>query len=395
MNISLRFLTFLCSVCFVQFSFAVNFNLNNIKFGINGYLDAELDAMDKMAMVMDCSVVACSMSGMNLDSGEMMMEMPDSLRLGQNHLNVILSSQTDSIRTNINFESRYSYQSNDRQSGVSANGGESGRFAVAEAYGEYTKNTSLRFRFGSFYTPFGLFNQYRYITPLYATVVLPFIYELPYNYNGELIVPSNSNFMLNGEFISNDNVFSYYFYTGAGKRNTNNESMSDNGVGRESDTDKSVGFRLTYEKEERYKFGTSYYQVLDQDEDFKQTYGIDIDLTLPRDFRLQSEYAILKSKLDKRSYYLRLSYEGSEKFNPFIMFDYFVDESNPLYKFEQNRVGIGTSYNVEQNFILKIEYHYHYWGDRPVATGSSGMMTMNSKAPQYNNMLRAAAIFSF
>ena len=325
------------------------------------------------------------------------MEMNKQLNFDQNHLNILLGTQMDDVKTHINLESRHSYQSNDRFTGQSASGGESGMFRIAEAFGEYIKNDFLRLRFGSFNAPFGIYNQFRYITPLFTTVVLPYMYEMPLNYDGNSVVPSNGNVMLFGEMHKGLKIFEYYLYVNAGKRNTNNTSPMDNGVGREADTDKGIGSRIRISYNEKYYFGASYYTVHDKGQETKSTFGIDFELILPKDLQFIFEYASVDQTQKKNSYYGRLIYNGFEKFAPFIMYDFYEDESHSLYRFKENRYGVGISYNFRSRMTLKMEYHYHRWNNLPTATAStSGGMQMNSSLENIDSsMLRLSTIFSF
>jgi len=397
--IALLFIT----LVFSQKTMGAGFQSGEVRFDINAYFDLDVNYMSKMAMAMPCTATAaCTMGGMSLTSGHMLMPMKESYAFDQNHLNIVLSGSTQNFRGRINLESRHAYSSFDTNTGSSGNpgtGGQSGTqgaFRIAEVYGDIGLSTKVQVRAGQFYTPFGLFNQTRYITPLYATVVLPFLYELPRNYNDTPIFPSNSNLMVYGDlYPAKELEARYYVYASMGTRNLNSFSAADAGIGGEANSDKGFGGRVRLKWKDRYSLGVSYFTVLGDDNN-PLTIGTDIEIQLPASLKFQGEYAFIASKghTQKNAYYARLVYEGFEKVSPYVMWDAFRDHHHPLYDTTQNRIGVGVQWSVATYVTTKIEYHNHFFTDIPTATGTTGMgVPMVSQGPKTNHMIRLSTIF--
>jgi len=386
---------------------AVSFKAGNVRLNINAYLDFEGTWMSKMPMGMMCSAaVPCTMpSGMTLTGGAMVMNMNPVFWFDQNHMNLFIGAEIDKLKVFINLESRHAYSTFNLNTGSSGNvgmmgqGGTVGAFRIAEAYGNYRFYDALEFRAGFFLTPFGIYNDIRYVTPLFASVMLPFLYELPPNYNAPPIVPSGSNLMIHGQ-ANFSNAFSLYYaaYVGAGLRNLNMNAMADAGFGREANNDKLFGGRLLGTFWDNYKLGISAYTVDEKTTKRIFAYAADLDLLFPIDVRLQGEFAFFSQgpNNSKWTYYSRLMYEGFESYTPFFMFDVFKDNAHVLYKFTQMRFGIGQEYSLTANWTLKGEYHLHFWKSRPTATGTTAMgMPVTTVGKKVTNMVRISSIFYF
>lgn len=382
---------------FVCETYAANIMMGDFNIGINGYLDLETTYMSKMPMAM---------------ANGMVMNMDNSFSLDQNHMNLIFHAQRKKTGVAINLESRHSFSSFDGDTGIDSNSGNSvngssdeiGTFRIAEAYGQHKFNQFVNLKAGSLLAPFGVYNEIRYATPLFATVVLPFIYEMPANYSGTIMTPSNTNLALQGGFSKIIN-FDYSFFISAGKRNQNNSGLiRDRGRGQEPAKHKGFGGKVVLGSEDQnYQIGFSFFQghpskiqngTTLADGGYKsKLIGYSLNLYLPWSFHLQSEYAIHKrpngmsTYRPKESFYARLMYEGTS-ITPFIMYDQFKDPNDAIYKFKNNRLGVGAGYEVSENFILKAEYHYH-WFSHPIS-GS-----MNTTAIKKQDMIRLSTIFYF
>ena len=360
---------------------------------------------------------------MVIPTNGVMMEMPDSFFFDQNHLNLIFDGRYKKTKIRINLESRHAFSTFDGDTGASGrpsvNGSMTtgsddnvGSFRIAEVYGGHDFNQYAKFRAGSFYSPFGIYNEIRYATPLFATVVLPFIYELPPNYTGTILVPSNANLMISGGTQVAGVGIKYNLYASQGQRYNNNEAtfmaVAQRGRGQETNNEKGIGARLQFDSRQKYKVGLSYFYD-DPEVELTtpagrlkngllnmQLMGIDLDLELPWNLRLEAEYVSQNRTLladgtqgdkAKYGYYIRLIYEEGA-YIPFLMYDVFNDNNDALYKFENHRLGTGFGYQVSKNFYLKTEYHYHWWSERP--TGNN-----NSVGPSITHMIRTSSIFYF
>ena len=267
-----------------------------LKINLSAYSDFEISWMSEMAMVMD--------NGMALPMNEV-------FDFDQNHLNLIFDAKYKKTRVHLNYESRHSFSSFDGNTGASGRTGSGsddnvGAFRIAEAYGEYSKSSLFKFRAGTFLSPFGIYNEIRYITPLFATIVLPFIYEIPPNYSGTIMVPSNANLMIHGSLFNDWGDISYKFYASASRRNDNGSGFNrDRGAGRESGKAKGLGTRIKFGfGGGKYNLGLNLYKEnpppthnakpaegwsVVNGGDTMWIRGIDLELFLPYSFRFQTE----------------------------------------------------------------------------------------------------------
>jgi opacity protein-like surface antigen len=316
--------------CVVPSAKAVTFNLEDVKFGINGYLDLKYVYMGEQTMT----------SGMR---------MKDMSKFKQEQLNLLFDVQKDRFRAHLNFQSENTY--------TSENGGE-GVWKVEEAYGEYSFNDRLVVKAGSALTPFGIYNEIRYITSLFAPVVLPFMYKAPGTYTGGTVINLKSNLIVGGNWFGDTTEVNYNFYLSSGDRNSNGEDANKN---------KGYGTRVRLTLLEDYKIGASYYTVEDDKvtEGVEEIFGIDVELKLSENLLLEAEYVndTYELREDRLAYYARLTYK-KDKFSPFFTYDYFEDPADLAFKNKQSRYGIGTGYDVSDNVILKSEYHYHKFADK-------------------------------
>jgi len=338
-------------LCFPLTAGAVDFNLNGVKFGINGYIDLQYNYMSK-----------------NPTSDGMSME--ESSTFQQKQLNLLFDVEKDKYRAHINLHSTNAFTTED---------GEKGQWEVEEAYGEYRFNDLLSVRGGTILSPFGIFNEFRYITSVYASVVLPFIYEIPNGYSGASITPDNSNVVANGSYLGENMDLNYSLYVSNGRRDS---------TGEDQNKDKGAGTRVRFTVLDNYKIGASYYTVQNDKENEGREHlaGVDFEATLLEKLLLQAEYVrdMYGKKADRLSYYARLTYR-MDRLSPFIMYDYFKDSADLVWKNGQNRYGVGVSYDLSENVILKAEYHFHNF-------------RKNEDVPpeaETTNMIRAAAIFIF
>lgn len=345
---------FLCAVffwCVAQPAGAVSFDLQGVKFGINGYADLQYNYMSELTQ-----------------SDGMLMNEESTFK--QEQLNLLVDAEKDRFRAHLNLQSTDTYTSEDGGKGV---------WKIEEAYGEYRFNDQLALKGGWVLSPFGIFNEVRYITSVYASVVLPFIYRLPEGYAGKQMVPDNSNIVAGGTYFGEKFDVNYSLFVSNGERGDDGEDKN---------KDKGLGGRVRFTFLDNYKIGASYYTVQDDkvNEGREHLYGIDIEATLFEKFLLQAEYVrdAYTEKLDRNSYYARLTYDMGA-LSPFIMYDHFNDEADDVFKNRLNRYGVGASYDVSENVILKGEYHFHKFEN------DDNLMPDTDKI----NMFRAAVIFIF
>ncbi len=332
--------------------YAFNFDLEGVKFGINGYMDIQYTYMAKQTM----------------SDGALMKDMST---FEQNQMNLIFDMEKDRVRTHLNLESHNAYTSED---------GGKGGWEIENAFGQYTFSDMLVVRGGQMLTPFGIFNEVSYITPLFASVVLPMMYRLPDNYGEEHMMPDRSNVVIKGTYFGDVADVDYNFMVSNGDRGQK---------GHDENKDKGLGGRVRFTIRDNYKLGASYYTVNNDNlsKGRENLWGFDLEMTLLDERILfQGEYVKdeYEKRADKMSYYARLTYAIGD-YTPFIMYDYFEDPDDLVMKNKLNRYGAGLSYDFDANIILKGEYHYHDF------SGDIGLQKDTDMA----HMFKMAAVFVF
>ena len=118
-----------------------------------------------------------------------------------------------------------------------------------------------------------------------------------------------------------------------------------------------------------------------------------MEVVLPWSLRWQTEYSRnahpngIQNSGTKYAYYTRLMYEAG-KVTPFLMYDVFKDPQDLIYKNINHRIGIGAEIPLDDTFLFKNEYHYHYYSSQPVGNN-------NTSGPRSQHMYRASFIFYF
>lgn len=354
-RISILIWFFMTLIVSVPPASAVTFEAEGIRLGINGYVNGLYTYMSTMPTAM----------------GDTMPDM--STFETNNHL--LLNAVKDRLRVNLNLE----FDNGGFVRGTDMGGETTGDLGLLEGFGEYAFSESLQVRVGNFLSPFGIYNQIRYITPLFATVVLPMMYVPPENYEGSPLIPENANGMFFGSYTSDTARIDYYLYGGNGDINSE---------GKDANKDKGLGGRIKLILPYNLKIGGSYYTVEDDSNTVgrENLYGADLAITVA-DLNLQAEYAMDNAEKveDRFAYYARLSY-SIDQFAPFVGYDYFKDKGDMLFERGLHRYSLGTSYTVNNYITLKAEYHYHKIDD------TGGLMM---GLPDDVQMFRGAAIFVF
>lgn len=335
---------------------AITIQSEGIRLGINGYFNGIYTYMSKMPQA----------------TGDIM---PDASTF-ETETHLLLNVAKDKFHLNFNIE----FDNGAFVRGDDMGGGDiTGIISILETSGEYGFREFLQVRVGSFLTPFGIYNQIRYITPLFAPVALPMMYEPPENYTGKPLMPANANVMLFGRYLKERAMIDYNFYAG------NGELGSD---GKDENKDKGFGGRIKFTSLQNIMTGVSYYSVKDESfgEGREYHYGADLDMTM-MGINVKTEYLYddAEGSEDRFAYYGRLTYPIN-KFTAFAGYDYFKDKGDALFKRGLHRYSGGTGYTVNNYITLKAEYHYHKIDD------TGGLM---GSIPDDVHMFRGAAIFIF
>ena len=331
---------------------AVNFDLKGVNFGINGYMDIQYKYVTKQTK----------------SDGTLA---KDKSTFQQKQMNLIFDMEKDRFRTHLNFESHNAYTSDD---------GGKGEWELENVFGQYTFSDRLIVKGGEILTPFGLYNETRYITSLYASVLLPLLYAPPGTYSEESLVPDKANVVISGSIFGDTTEVNYNFYISNGERNDEGE---------DENKDKGYGTRIRLTFDDTYKLGISYYTSKNHEttEGRQQLWGIDIEIPMI-DERLLLEGEFVrdeyKKRADRTSYYVRLTYRV-DNYSPFVVYDYLEDPDDLAMKNKLSRYGVGMSYDVSTNLILKGEYHYSAFA------GDTGLLSDTDTA----HMVKMAAIFVF
>jgi hypothetical protein len=340
---------------------AVTLEAHDARISINGFLDLQYTYIGRLPMP-----ATPPATGLTTEDAVS--------TLDQDHLNLILKVDRDRLRVNVNVSSRKAYA----VGGVEPRG----EFSFMEAYGEYSPSEALRVRGGSFLVPFGIYNEIRYATSLFAPVVLPQLYEPLPNYAGsggaEHLVPEEGNLMVLGAVGPGAARVLYAAYVGSGDRTQ---------AGVDRNEDKAVGGRLTLRfAQEREGLGVSYYTADDGGNVGRRHHVMaSADLRAGR-WGLEAESlwaTTTRGRYDVFAYYVRLHRQIGAA-TPFVGFDHFEDRRNPIYADGMQRWSTGLGYEVTSNLHLKAEYHYHVFDGAGIPSDADRV-----------HMVRLAAIMVF
>lgn len=347
---------------------AVTLEAFDSRISINGYLDLQYTYMGKLPI--------------ENTPGPPPITAQDSVStLDQDRLNLLLKADRGRYRWALNLYSHRAFST-----GTSEN---RGGFEVMEAYGEYRHSAPLQLRAGHFLAPFGIYNQIRFASSLFAPVVLPTVYEpLPsYADAGGLphVVPEAANLMLTGTMGDRSASVKYAVYIGSGERSQS---------GADKNRDMAAGARLmgTFGKGHQ-GVGLSYYTADDDSPGDPVLWGRRHHLMASVDLNagpanLQAEYLDVRTETDAadvKAYYARLSYRVG-KATPFAGFDYFEDRSHLIYGGHMERWSAGVGYEAASTLYLKAEYHLHRFEDPAIDAAG-----VDDRA----HMVRLAAIMVF
>ena len=197
--------------CLASEAHAVMVETDDMRLGINGYINAIHTYMSKMPMVM------------TMDGMEAIGTAASDTSTVETDDNVIFNAVKDRLRINMNlaFHNGFSSKGGGRMGEMALSDDDEateGTFRLLEAFGEYAFRQQLQVRAGQFLSPFGIYNQIRFVTPLFAPVVLPMMYQPPEGFRGRALVPGDANLMFSGTFARSDAALQYFLYAGNGER---------------------------------------------------------------------------------------------------------------------------------------------------------------------------------
>ena len=342
---------------------AVTIQAGELTFGINGFLGFEYTYMTKMPMVID------------FGGTPTIMPMSDVSFFNLRHFNLLFSIEREKLRGLINLHSDNLFATNDDQDTFK------GRFEIQIAYGEYAFFEALRVRAGKFFVPFGIYNEVRYVLPVFSTVVLPFMYEPPRNYSEPVVpgtpamlvspmTPDPGNLMLWGTSGVDPVQADYYLYLTSGALGAD---------GLDNDKDKGLGARVKLQFFDDVWIGGSLYTVDNKDapEGREWLVGADLDLLLLSRLTLQAEYVgdSYGNRQTRYAFYLFAGYQQG-RWNPYVRYDFLKDPEHLLFKKKQDRSTVGVAFNFTPNILIKNEYHFHRFLDRDGLPGGTARLHM-------------------
>ncbi|PCJ57813.1 MAG: hypothetical protein COA79_15130 [Planctomycetota bacterium] len=352
----------------------------NLRHKFNLYFDVDYTYMEEMPMVMPTGVG---------------MEMAKMKLFSQSHLNLIYDVIGGPVRGHVNFEVLNSFSAGDNEN---LEGGET-NVSLLELYGEYSANDSINIRVGKFLAPFGLFNDIRYITPLYASVVLPLTYLAPRNYGGDKFYPPFANLMISGQFyVGDDFEFNYAMYYGSGDKTQKELTLDEHAA---------FGAHIKLMFQEKFSIGFSGYSydidgygrrsmvmgagmmmndtMMDDMGAMSMRSSKHIDSASGRyvmsgnevSFAVNTELKFLDDDLIFMGEFAKSSYSDIDdrftfsfktqyninRYTPYFMIDGLKDDASMLYKNFMLRYGLGLSIRFTNNIYFKNEFHYHTFKD--------------------------------
>ncbi len=214
--------------------------------------------------------------------------------------------------------------------------------------------------------PFGIYNEVHYITPLFATIILPHMYAPPIvTEDVKPLVDKNANLGISGTYLGEKATLNYSLHIGNGDTETD---------GRDKNKSKQIGGRVALSLlSDNVKLGVSYLTSKEV-EDTSKLFGADISITMFDNLNLESEYVKNTFKIhdDRFSYYVRLNYTIN-RLTPFISYDYYRDKGCEFYGKGETRYAAGASYRLTDNIIVKGEYDYNKFGQEIISTDDTDL----------------------
>jgi len=328
------------------------------RFGINGFIDAQYTAVEKMPMVdgvIGAPVIISSTATSNIS---------------QEHMNLIFSAEKDRVRFFVNFDSHAALS----QIHVA---GSSNQIILSEAYGELSFGQGWSIRAGQFHSPFSMFNTETYVLPLFSSVNLPLMYRMPGVYHGGVdgiddsasvrhnLMPDQANLMLS-KITSTDTLdFSFKAYLTAGARKTNQPQVDAN-IG------KGFGGRFKVSGEDDvFVVGISGYTVNNDGAGLLpaiENVGREILLGADLTFKLWQDQISFEAEVVHDSFAgrksrlassVRLSSHFTDSILGFVGHQYMRDDAHPIFKRGMNVYSVGSTYSWSTNVLFKLEYHFH------------------------------------
>lgn len=251
----------------------------------------------------------------------------------QSHLTGVFDFKRDALGVVIDLDAHQGFEI--------GHGGETlGSMGILRAFGDYDFGL-FRLQAGKILPGFGIYNKTKHLAPIWATVLLPQMYQTPANYNGDgvvakILLPPAANLMIKGNYAWNKQVkLEWWAYVANGK-------PEDNGL--DVNFDKGFGGRLRATLVENYKFGFSYCTIKNSDAVGRENLlGFDAVFDFPGLFKFEAEYAgnTFERRENRLSYYFRLTGHAG-KFSPFLAYDYLKDEANVLFRGGEARLRSGN-----------------------------------------------------
>ncbi len=330
-------------------------------------------------------------------------DLPGSFNLLRSHLiiNSRISPQWKSY-SNLRFMQNASLSSD--------NHNDAGRIELLEAWVEYNHSELLNIKAGKFLAPFGYFNERKFQSPVFNSVVLPAMYEEEFyiHKSAGTIIPPSQNFQIFGNCTIFDQKISYNIYVG------NGSSLDEHGL--DLNDNKSIGSRIqispnifnsTYGVSYHQENGTFEFQPdIDIDsmwtlsdatpmgtdmppgdvkpilidglqQENRSTIGVDGKMNF-YDFELRTEFIITRisdldlkegnlddyddSDFSKTFYYFHTNYKLTDKITPFAEVNFYEDPRHFVFRNQLTRYTFGVSYRPIMNILIKSEIHDHQFG---------------------------------
>ncbi|KAA3617933.1 MAG: hypothetical protein DWQ05_07765 [Calditrichaeota bacterium] len=242
----------------------------------------------------------------------------------------------------------------------------SGSLRLERAWFEYALSPKLKFRFGKYLTPYGIYNEIHDAAPAFDTSVLPYsIYGKHRNLLGQ-VQRFYSKFSLGivalGRIEKNIYSIEYKVFISNG-RGTNSFENDDN-------KDKGLGSRLLFELPSRgLKFGYSVYTDKNGRVFHSRQTSHSFDLRFEKKrWRLTGEFAHSRlGKVEKTAYlqianaaYGELAYLLLKRQTVLIRYDVF-DPDRKLKNDRVRDITIATNYQIIKRSLIKAEVHF--WHD--------------------------------
>jgi hypothetical protein len=264
-----------------------------------------------------------------------------------------------------------------------------GNVGLSFAFAEYSINESLDIRFGKYYSPLGIYNEYNTVKSGFLPVKIPLATNKPGKMtgNGFTFFPRRQVGMgILGDIPVGEGTLSYNLAVSNGDQDATNPFEEDN------NTQKAISARINFETSNEFTIGVSHYADSGTLDGNLRSFGIHT--------KYNGSFAQIWAEvdtgtiefdngdpdLDQLGGFVEVGFPLDSGFTPYVQFQYAETETDLLKQSARITVA-GVSYTLKEYAIVKFENAYH--------KGSSDNSRYDGIPGRNYNEIRAAFVLGF